>query len=82
MIHFLQFFFAQPHQPWYQAAVWGNVVAVVPCGILGFLWGDRCFKRLHKKLNVNRQIAEEIHHFVHHGVPHPDLEERQRARSL
>lgn len=38
MLHFLEFFFWTPHTPFYKAAVWGNVVAVVPCGILAVMW--------------------------------------------
>jgi hypothetical protein len=38
MIHFLQFFFAQPGKPWYEAAVYGNIVAVAPCGAILWLW--------------------------------------------
>jgi len=36
---FWEFFFANPQQPhFYEAAVWGNVAAVLPLGILGYLY--------------------------------------------
>ena len=38
MLEFLRFFFAPLHEPWYHGAVWGNVVAVVPLGLMGFFW--------------------------------------------
>jgi hypothetical protein len=36
--HFLQFFFAQPGKPWFEAAVYGNVVAIMPCGVVLWLY--------------------------------------------
>lgn len=36
--HFVEFYFTGVgHEPWYHAAVWGNVVAVIPLAILGFI---------------------------------------------
>jgi hypothetical protein len=45
--HFVHYFFAEPGAPWYHAAVWGNVVAVIPCGILAFAWSRTKFWPLH-----------------------------------
>jgi hypothetical protein len=36
--HFWEFFFAEPGKHWYESAVWGNVMAIVPCGFIAFFW--------------------------------------------
>ncbi len=86
MAQFLHFFFAQPGQPWYQAAVWGNVVAIVPCGIVGWVWSRTRFWPLRPVRHALEKIHD--HHewharqtkrlLEHHGVqvdahPHHDL---------
>jgi hypothetical protein len=79
VLHFLHFFFAQPGQPWYQAAVWGNVVAIAPTGILAFLWG-RAVERRHAILASHHlMLLEELHHLVHTGEHHPRVKARVAA---
>lgn len=38
MLHFLQYNFAPSGQQFYAGAAWPNVVAMVPCGIVLWLW--------------------------------------------
>jgi hypothetical protein len=55
MLHFLQFFFAPEGKPWFEGAVWGNVIAVLPLAILaalGWLWHKSAVSELHRKLNA------------------------------
>ena len=51
--NFLHFFFGG--HPWYQGAVWGNVVAIIPCGIIGWLWSKTKFWPLN---HLKRQEIE------------------------
>ena len=49
--HWAQFFFDEPGKVWYEAAVWGNVVAVIPLAILGaiaFFYHRAEVKALHE----------------------------------
>ena len=89
MLHFLRFFFDEAGAPWYRAAVWGNVVAVVPCGIIGFLWSKTRFwplNLLHAKLDEavahhrhTTMLLEEVHHLMHTGQEHPRVAARREA---
>jgi hypothetical protein len=79
IVHFLHFFFAQPGQPWYQAAVWGNVVAIAPCGIIAFLWGRAVERRHLLHLKHGNMLLEELHHLAHTGEPHPRVTARLAA---
>jgi heme exporter protein D len=49
--HFWRFFFAEHGHHFYEAAVWGNVVAVLPLAILGasgFVYHHTVLKRAHE----------------------------------
>lgn len=50
LAHFWEFFFAPVGQPWYEGNVWGNVVAIVPCGIIGLVWASLRIGRLERSL--------------------------------
>ncbi len=49
--HFWAFFFGEPGKHFYEAAVYGNVMAVLPLGVLGavaFFWHRAEVKALHE----------------------------------
>lgn len=54
LTHWWEFFFAPKGAPWYTGNVWGNVVAVIPLGVGGYLWSKTKFwplNLLHGKLD-------------------------------
>lgn len=61
LTHFLEFFFAPPGVAWYQGNVWGNVVAIIPCGILAVLWARTKLKVVHTKLDLLVESHKAIH---------------------
>jgi hypothetical protein len=63
MSHFLQFFFAPDGKPWFEGAVWGNVVAVAPLAILGTVgyWIHRLFTREHERVNEKLERLHNAH---------------------
>jgi len=60
--HFVHFFFFGPGQPvWYERAVWGNVVAVIPLALLagaGWLWHKGAVEEMHRKLDAAAKRAD------------------------
>lgn len=76
IVDFWKFFFAPDNGPWFTGNVWGNVVAMIPCGIIGGLIGTFWakskywpFKLLHKKLDRlherHDEHAADIEHVLH-----------------
>jgi hypothetical protein len=69
--HWFHFFFWGGAQPspspvWYERAVWGNVVAVLPLavlGLIGFLWHRGVVKELHAK--IDREADARAEHTQH-----------------
>jgi hypothetical protein len=59
LTHFWRFFFAPHGAPFYTGNVWGNVVAVVPCGILAFLWARSSKAATHALLRQHHAEAME-----------------------
>jgi hypothetical protein len=59
LTHFWQFFFAPPAGPWYTGNVYGNVVAVVPCGVLAWLWARSSKAATHALLRQHHAEAME-----------------------
>ena len=76
--HFIEFFFTGQHgEPWYHAAVWGNVVAVVPLGIGGFIgfYFHRWFTQRHEDFDAkeaHNERAREARKILDLLDPHTD----------
>jgi len=61
--HFWEFFFAEPGKHFYESAVWGNVVAVLPLAVvavLGWLWHKGAVGELHRKLDAQAKRHDEL----------------------
>lgn len=60
--HFVRFFFFGPGEPvWYERAVWGNVVAVIPLAglaLLGWFWHKGAVQEMHRKLDKAAERAD------------------------
>jgi hypothetical protein len=60
--HFWAFFFGMPGGPhFYEAAVWGNVVAVLPLAVLalfGWFWHKGAVEEMHRKLDAAAARAD------------------------
>lgn len=57
MSHFIEFFFLPAHEVWYRGAVWGNVAAIIPCGIVAFLW----LRSRHLAIQASHQALHAAH---------------------
>jgi len=62
--HFLEFFFAPDGKPWYEGAVWGNVVAILPLAVLGTAgyWIHKYFTHEHKRFDAETAHDEHTKH--------------------
>jgi hypothetical protein len=87
--HFFHFFYGEPGEPWYHAAVWGNIVAVTILAPCGYIWAKSKFwplNLIHAKLNESLAhhrhlvlMAEEMHTLMHTGNEHPRVTARREA---
>jgi hypothetical protein len=88
---FLTYYFAGPGKtPWWERAVWGNVWACVPCGVLAVLYA-RAKLAAHRKAQHDEHVeamaeakhhtmlAEEMHHKLSTGKDHPRVVARMAA---
>lgn len=57
LTHFWQFFFQPPAAPWYTGNVYGNIVAVIPCGVLAWLWARSSKAATHALLRQHHAEA-------------------------
>lgn len=80
MIHFFRFFFAEPGQPWFHAAVWGNIVALVPSGVLAWMWARSSKAATHALLRQHHAEAMEQRetHELHAEQRHVELLESHK----
>jgi len=58
IVRFWHFFFAPPGQDWFTGNVWGNVVAIIPLGVLGFIAFWWHHSGVHKKLDEQARQLE------------------------
>lgn len=65
LINIWHSWFIPSNQPWYNGAIWGNVAAMVPCGLLAGLWAHakmvKPVRELHKKHERLLASHDELH---------------------
>lgn len=64
---------------WYHGAVWGNVEAMVPCGILAAAWAYTAERARKLRESKRHELLEELHYLAHTGEIHPRAQERLDA---
>jgi hypothetical protein len=89
LTHFVHYFYWEPGQPWYHAAVWGNIVAVTILAPCGYLWAKSEFwplnlvhSKLDEALSHHKHLilmTEEMHTFMHTGKEHPRVLARRES---
>lgn len=77
MTHFLQYYFALPGHPWYQAGIWGNIFASILWGAgalaLGYVIQKKVRAEWAQHKAHERWMAKHLaRHLERHGTPVDD----------